>query len=141
MLRAGPRRALAPRGGVQRPRLPPASRQLPALPALSSPRAGESGAPSPGCSQASGGARRLWPAALVPQRPLSTRRPGGGGLDRDGTQDAAAGRVNGLPKRGQPPGSVGWTFTWVGGRIQSYVKHNAQVPWHRGRRGREGLFF
>lgn len=82
VLSAGRQHALAPRGGVQRPRLPPASRQLPALPALSFPRDGgeHSRHPqSPAAPQASGGAHRLWPGGPRPPEAslhLEMRRQG-----------------------------------------------------------------
>lgn len=76
MFRAGRRRALAPRGGVQRPRLPPAARQLPALPTLSSPRGRAGRAPTPAAPRPQEGHTDCGPAAaLVPQRPLPAWRP------------------------------------------------------------------
>lgn len=74
VLRASRQHALAPRGGVQRPRLPPASCQLPTLPALSF-RCGE--------NRASGGAQRLWQRCAHPaEEPVDLetqrQRPGQG---------------------------------------------------------------
>lgn len=85
MLGAGGQHALAPRRGIQRPCLPPASRQLTSLPALSSERRwGADGAPRPQLPwPASGGAHRLWPGrprSSGPSLPAETRRqrPGQG---------------------------------------------------------------
>ena len=115
MLCAGPRRALAPRGGVQHPRLPPASRPLPALPALSSPKGGR--AESRACvSSCSRGLGRSTQTAVLRQRPLAAQKARGRGrtpgLRARGRERAATGCVFSaccMATRRQGPGpSTGW---------------------------------
>lgn len=94
VLSAGHGHALTPRGGVQHPCLPPASRQLPALPALSSQRWGRAEPPTPSCSgRPQEGHTDCGQAALVPRSPLSSWRPEAEAWTRIEHRTVAAGRV------------------------------------------------